>query len=159
MLTGRWSQMPSSNLVVVLCRGFWPGWQHALRADIAELGHRGGAQSFDVRHQAQKPYHLATPQHSPALCIQDWGEIFIGCAGGGDSLLHIPVEHELAPNDHYEPQLVRISGLMGGHSGDGGLIRGWSISGCTCRLQATGQGTLQRPAAIPAHLPCMQPQR
>lgn len=31
------------------------------------------------------------------LDTEDWNEIFIGCAGGGDSLLTLPVERESGP--------------------------------------------------------------
>ena len=32
------------------------------------------------------------------LDTEDWGEIFIGCAGGGDSMLTLPVTLEAAPD-------------------------------------------------------------
>ncbi|KAL0048560.1 hypothetical protein WJX82_005889 [Trebouxia sp. C0006] len=51
------------------------------------------------------------------LDTEDWGEIFIGCAGGGDSILELPVQLELVPKTHSHPQELKISGLMGGHSG------------------------------------------
>ncbi|EIE18888.1 aminoacyl-histidine dipeptidase [Coccomyxa subellipsoidea C-169] len=60
---------------------------------------------------------LLTGQVLLNLDTEDWGEIFIGCAGGGDSMISIPVTYEAAPSSgmlHYE---LKISGLMGGHSG------------------------------------------
>lgn len=33
------------------------------------------------------------------LDTEDWNEIFIGCAGGGDSLLNLQVQTEKAPAD------------------------------------------------------------
>lgn len=51
------------------------------------------------------------------LDTEDWGEIFIGCAGGGDSILELPVQLEPVPKTHSHPQELKISGLMGGHSG------------------------------------------
>ncbi|KAL3141936.1 hypothetical protein ABBQ32_004586 [Trebouxia sp. C0010 RCD-2024] len=51
------------------------------------------------------------------LDTEDWGEIFIGCAGGGDSILELLVQLEPKPPSHSHPQMLRVSGLMGGHSG------------------------------------------
>ena len=50
------------------------------------------------------------------LDTEDWGEICIGCAGGGDSTIALPTEYEEAPNDFLSFQLS-IEGLKGGHSG------------------------------------------
>lgn len=41
----------------------------------------------------------------------------VGCAGGGDSALELPVQLEPLPDMHAHPQQLRITGLMGGHSG------------------------------------------
>lgn len=48
------------------------------------------------------------------LDSEDWPDIFVGCAGGGDSLLRksVAIEHG-ARNRH----LITVSGLPGGHSG------------------------------------------
>ncbi|KAK9818933.1 hypothetical protein WJX74_002557 [Apatococcus lobatus] len=51
------------------------------------------------------------------LDTEDWGEIFIGCAGGGDSLLTLPLEQEPCSFAGQQPLQLNITGLMGGHSG------------------------------------------
>ena len=50
------------------------------------------------------------------LDTEDWGEICIGCAGGGDSSIELKVDYQDAPPDFLSFQLS-IEGLMGGHSG------------------------------------------
>ena len=50
------------------------------------------------------------------LDTEDWGEICIGCAGGGDSSIDLIVDYQDAPTDFLSFQLS-IEGLMGGHSG------------------------------------------
>ena len=50
------------------------------------------------------------------LDTEDWGEICIGCAGGGDSSLNLPIEIQEAPSDFLSFQLS-VEGLQGGHSG------------------------------------------
>lgn len=51
------------------------------------------------------------------LDSEDEGELFIGCAGGIDTLVELPYEKAAVPAEHkaYE---VHIKGLKGGHSGD-----------------------------------------
>lgn len=44
------------------------------------------------------------------LDTEDWNEIFIGCAGGGDSVLTFPIETEATPSNS---QLVSLS-IKGG---------------------------------------------
>ena len=51
------------------------------------------------------------------LDTEDWGEIFIGCAGGGDSLLHLPLQQESCSFKGLQPLELTVTGLMGGHSG------------------------------------------
>jgi dipeptidase D len=51
------------------------------------------------------------------LDSEDEGELFIGCAGGKDTVIKIPYKFEPAPLNH-SAFTVRISGLKGGHSGD-----------------------------------------
>ncbi|PZX10926.1 dipeptidase D [Breznakibacter xylanolyticus] len=51
------------------------------------------------------------------LDSEDEGEIFIGCAGGMDTVAVFPLELEPMPQGYF-PFEVRISGLKGGHSGD-----------------------------------------
>ena len=50
------------------------------------------------------------------LDTEDWGEICIGCAGGGDSSIYLPIEKMPAPSDYLSFQLS-VEGLRGGHSG------------------------------------------
>lgn len=51
------------------------------------------------------------------LDSEDEGEIFIGCAGGVDTVAYFKAEYEPAPVE-YDYYRLSISGLMGGHSGD-----------------------------------------
>ena len=51
------------------------------------------------------------------LDSEDEGEIFIGCAGGVDTVAYFNVKNEPAPSDHAYFKLS-VSGLTGGHSGD-----------------------------------------
>ncbi|MFA9372229.1 MAG: aminoacyl-histidine dipeptidase [Labilibaculum antarcticum] len=51
------------------------------------------------------------------LDSEDEGEIFIGCAGGIDTLATIEYSKEDVPNGHF-PVLINVKGLLGGHSGD-----------------------------------------
>lgn len=51
------------------------------------------------------------------LDSEDEGEVFIGCAGGVDTLAYLPLVQEVAPSN-YAYYKVAVSGLLGGHSGD-----------------------------------------
>ncbi len=51
------------------------------------------------------------------LDSEDEGEVFIGCAGGIDTLARFDCPMEAAPEDHRFFEVV-VSGLLGGHSGD-----------------------------------------
>jgi dipeptidase D len=51
------------------------------------------------------------------LDSEDEGQLFIGCAGGQDTLAWLPYDLEAAPEAH-KAYKVMISGLKGGHSGD-----------------------------------------
>lgn len=51
------------------------------------------------------------------LDSEDEGEIFIGCAGGIDTIAHFTYRTEKAPNG-YQFYNIALSGLVGGHSGD-----------------------------------------
>ncbi|MDO8897441.1 MAG: aminoacyl-histidine dipeptidase, partial [Bacteroidales bacterium] len=51
------------------------------------------------------------------LDSEDEGELFIGCAGGKDTVIKIPYQLESAPVNH-SAFIIRVSGLKGGHSGD-----------------------------------------
>jgi dipeptidase D len=50
------------------------------------------------------------------LDSEDFGVITVGCAGGGDSILELPVKMQAAPGGS-EHIVVKVSGLRGGHSG------------------------------------------
>ncbi len=47
---------------------------------------------------------------------EDFGVITVGCAGGGDSQIHLPLTKEALPASHTVHTLT-ITGLRGGHSG------------------------------------------
>ena len=51
------------------------------------------------------------------LDSEDEGELFIGCAGGVDTLIEMEYETEEPAND-YIFYSIKVSGLKGGHSGD-----------------------------------------
>ena len=51
------------------------------------------------------------------LDSEDEGELFIGCAGGIDTLIELPFEKAAAPSNHLTYR-IDVKGLKGGHSGD-----------------------------------------
>jgi dipeptidase D len=51
------------------------------------------------------------------LDSEDEGEIFIGCAGGIDTLVSFDLKKERVPKKHI-PFNIKVYGLKGGHSGD-----------------------------------------
>jgi dipeptidase D len=51
------------------------------------------------------------------LDSEDDGEFFIGCAGGKDTVIEMPVQKEQIPQG-YKTLRMKVSGLQGGHSGD-----------------------------------------
>ena len=51
------------------------------------------------------------------LDSEDWGELFIGCAGGIDTTAVFDFDREAVPDDH-QGFLIQVTGLNGGHSGD-----------------------------------------
>ncbi|WP_321299179.1 aminoacyl-histidine dipeptidase [Marinifilum fragile] len=51
------------------------------------------------------------------LDSEDEGEIFIGCAGGIDTLANMEYQKEEVPNGHFALR-IDVKGLLGGHSGD-----------------------------------------
>lgn len=50
------------------------------------------------------------------LDTEEWPEVFIGCAGGGDSVLTLGLATETVPAGHVALE-VAVTGLKGGHSG------------------------------------------
>jgi len=51
------------------------------------------------------------------LDSEDEGQLYIGCAGGQDTLAWLAYEKEEAPTD-FQALKIQVSGLKGGHSGD-----------------------------------------
>ncbi len=51
------------------------------------------------------------------LDSEDEGELFIGCAGGIDTVIHLGYETEKLPSNAFAVN-IRVKGLQGGHSGD-----------------------------------------
>jgi dipeptidase D len=51
------------------------------------------------------------------LDSEDDGELFIGCAGGKDTVIELPFEKEETPGQAASMKIM-VSGLKGGHSGD-----------------------------------------
>ncbi len=51
------------------------------------------------------------------LDSEDEGELFIGCAGGIDTLGELKIEREAVPGHSFALKIM-VKGLMGGHSGD-----------------------------------------
>jgi len=51
------------------------------------------------------------------LDSEDDGEFFIGCAGGRDTVIELPVKKDPVPQG-YKSFRMKVSGLQGGHSGD-----------------------------------------
>ncbi len=51
------------------------------------------------------------------LDSEDEGELFIGCAGGVDTLAELDVEKEKSPGNSFAVKIM-VRGLLGGHSGD-----------------------------------------
>lgn len=51
------------------------------------------------------------------LDMEEYGDIFIGCAGGGDSTISIPLSKDEISADLSEIVEIRVEGLLGGHSG------------------------------------------
>lgn len=50
------------------------------------------------------------------LDSEDFGVIYVGCAGGGDSIIRLPVKKEDVPRDMKVFE-ISVTGLKGGHSG------------------------------------------
>ena len=51
------------------------------------------------------------------LDSEEDGEFFIGCAGGKDTIIELPLKTEPVPQE-YKSFRMKVSGLQGGHSGD-----------------------------------------
>lgn len=57
-------------------------------------------------HQTQ----LAAGKVLLNLDTEDWGEIFIGCAGGGDSMITLPVQHEAVSASSADAYSITVTG-------------------------------------------------
>ena len=44
------------------------------------------------------------------LDTEDWGEIFIGCAGGGDSMITLPVQHQAVSAGKADAYTITVTG-------------------------------------------------
>lgn len=51
------------------------------------------------------------------LDSEDEGKLFIGCAGGKDTIIELSYEQESIPSEHTSYKII-VNGLKGGHSGD-----------------------------------------
>jgi dipeptidase D len=81
---------------------------------------------------------LVTGRRLLNLDTEEVGAIYIGCAGGGNSNLSLPVKREAAPAGARAVE-IRVSGLKGGHSGmEIVLQRGNAIRGLARVLRAAG---------------------
>jgi len=49
--------------------------------------------------------------------MEEWGDLFVGCAGGGDSTVTIPIQRKVLSSSLSKLLEIRVEGLMGGHSG------------------------------------------
>ena len=50
------------------------------------------------------------------LDTEEWGSLYVGCAGGGDSTLRLPVKRDPV-EEAFQPWELVVEGLLGGHSG------------------------------------------
>ena len=50
------------------------------------------------------------------LDTEEWGCIYVGCAGGGDTLMNLPINYIEVPSDLLKFE-ISVEGLQGGHSG------------------------------------------
>ncbi len=50
------------------------------------------------------------------LDSEEWGAIYVGCAGGGDTNLKLPITKSTTPSD-CSGIILKVTGLRGGHSG------------------------------------------
>lgn len=61
---------------------------------------------------------MLTGERMINLDSEDEGEIYIGCAGGVDTIASFEYHTKKAPTKGYEYRRIEVSGLCGGHSGD-----------------------------------------
>lgn len=91
------------------------------------------------------------------LDTEDWGDLFIGCAGGGDTQVVLPAENlEISPAEVAAGTRLRLSvrGLLGGHSGINiGDDRGNAVILAARLADAAAAEAKVSPAAAGAPLP------
>ncbi|MCU4173575.1 aminoacyl-histidine dipeptidase [Carboxylicivirga sp. N1Y90] len=104
------------------------------------------------------------------LDSEDEGELFIGCAGGIDTLAKFPLEYESTPSTGFAFK-VKVTGLSGGHSGDEidkGLGNAnkilnrylWEMArDCEMRLASIDGGNLRNAIAREASAVCVVPSK
>lgn len=51
------------------------------------------------------------------LDTEEWTELYVGCAGGGESYMTLPLEREVGAGAGSKIVEVQVDGLLGGHSG------------------------------------------
>jgi hypothetical protein len=64
-----------------------------------------------------------------------WGELYVGCAGGGESLTTLPLDREATTTKDSSAKIVkiRVDGLLGGNIHEG---QGNAVSLCAAATQA-----------------------
>ena len=81
------------------------------------------------------------------LDTEEEGALYVGCAGGGDSMLRLPVDEGPAPAGH-TALAVAVTGLKGGHSGvDVHLQRGNAVKLLVRTLLEVMEGEVPFPLA------------
>ncbi|KAL3927797.1 MAG: hypothetical protein SGBAC_012928 [Bacillariaceae sp.] len=51
------------------------------------------------------------------LDTEEWGELYVGCSGGGESTITVPLSRGANAVSDVEYMEIRVEGLLGGHSG------------------------------------------
>ncbi len=97
---------------------------------------------------AQLDAAMITGRHLINLDTEELGAIYIGCSGGGNSTISIPVKREPAPAGSRFLEVV-VTGLRGGHSGmEIHLHRGNAVCALARILRVGGGATTLRIADI-----------
>lgn len=100
---------------------------------------------------AQLDPSLLTGRRLLNLDTEEEGSVYVGCAGGADSLLRLPLARS-APPAGARALAVRVSGLLGGHSGvDIHLQRGNALS-LLARVLWAAHAAVSSPAGTPLRL-------
>ncbi|MDR2891147.1 MAG: aminoacyl-histidine dipeptidase [Alistipes sp.] len=83
-----------------------------------ELGEGAITGTASGSGDAQTSGAMITGKYLINLDSEDEGEVFIGCAGGVDTLAYFDFAREAAPASGFSFFEIKVSGLKGGHSGD-----------------------------------------